>query len=343
MDLSTTYMGLKLKSPLIAGASPLSRDLENIEALARAGAGAVVMHSVFQEQLADEEAAMEYMLGKGTGTAEGEGYFANVFPFKVGPELYLDNIAAAKRAVDIPIVASLNGFSLSGWVDFARKIQEAGADALELNPYQVPTAMDVSGGQIEEGLFAVVTAVKSAVDIPVVVKLSPFWSNMAYVARRLDVIGVDGLHLFNRFYQPDLDVENLEVVPSLTLSSSYELRLPLRWVALLHGRVKAALIGGTGVHTGLDAAKMILAGADAVCLVSELLKNGVERIGQIREELANILAEKEYNSVAEARGVLSQKNCPDPAAFERANYMKIVQAELPANVGVTSPGPPMMS
>ena len=327
MDLTTTYMGLRLGCPLLAGASPLSEQGENIKALADAGAGAIVMHSVFEEQLEAEARALDYYLEQGTERfAESLTYFPPMADYKVGPEVYLDNIAAAKKAVGVPVVASLNGLSVGGWIDYAKKIQDAGADALELNIYLIPTNPGVDAQRIEQVYLDIVKAVKSAVSIPVAVKLSPFFSAMANMARKLDEAGADALVLFNRFYQPDIDLENLEVGPALELSTSADSRLPLRWIAILFGRTRASLASSGGVHTGADAAKMVLAGADAVQMVSALLKNGPAHLSEVRDEMARILASKGYESVDQARGVLSQQSCPEPAAFERANYMKTLKS-----------------
>jgi len=323
MDMTTSYMGLTLSSPLIAGASPLSETIENIRALARAGAGAIVMHSVFEEQIELEARALDYYLEQGTNRfAESLDYFPPMESFPVGPAEYLEHLSAAVEAVDVPVIASLNGVSAGGWIDYAEKIQQAGARGLELNVYLIPTNPSAPGEQIEQAHVDVLKAVKSVVSIPVAVKLSPFFSAPAHVARRLDEAGADALVLFNRFYQPDFDLEKLEVTPALSLSSSAEARLPLRWIAILFGRVRASLAGTSGVHTGADAAKLILAGADAVQMVSALLENGIDHLAKVAEEMAGILQSKGYASVRDARGVLSQRSVAEPAVFERANYMK---------------------
>ena len=327
MDLTTKYMGLELRNPLLAGASPLSEEIANIEALAEAGAAAVVMHSIFEEQLEQEAAELDYYLEQGSESfAEALSHFPPMQEMKVGPEIYLDNIAAAKKAVDVPVIASLNGISAGGWVDYAARCEGAGADAVELNIYLIPTNPSVDAAKIEQVYLDVLAAVKSEVSIPVAVKLSPFFSAMANMARRLDEAGADALVLFNRFYQPDIDLDELEVAPALQLSTSAESRLPLRWIAILYGRLRASLAATSGVHTGADAAKMILAGASAVQIVSALLENGVKHLTKIRDEMAEILAAKGYESIDEARGVLSQQSCPEPAAFERANYMKTLKS-----------------
>ncbi len=328
MDLTTSYMGLELPCPLVAGACPLSERTETIRTLAQAGAGAIVMHSIFEEQLEGEAQALAYYLEEqGTDRfAESLDYFPPMQDYKVGPEAYLENIAAAKQAVDVPVIGSINGISAGGWIEYARKVQDAGADAIELNVYLIPTKDDVEGAAIERVYVNILQAVKKAVSIPVAVKLSPFFSAMANMARRLEEAGADALVLFNRFYQPDIDLAKLEVAPALELSTPADSRLPLRWIAILFGRLRCSLASTGGVHSGADAAKMILAGADAVQMVSALLKNGPEHLGKVRQELAGILQEKGYASVREARGVLSQKSCPEPAAFERANYMKTLKS-----------------
>ena len=323
MDLTTRYMGLTLRSPLIAGASPLSHDLGKVKALAQAGAGAIVFHSIFQEQITQEALALNYYLEQGTERfAESLTYFPPVDSFKVGPEIYLDNIAAAKKAVNVPIIGSLNCISSDGWTDYARQIQQAGADGLELNVYLIPTNPAVTADQIEQVYLDILAAVKAAVTIPVAVKLSPFFSSIANTLTRLDAAGADALVLFNRFYQPDINLADMSVGPRLVLSTSDELRLPMRWIAIMAGKVKASLVATSGVHTGADAAKMILSGADGVQMVSCLLQQGAAHLAKVRDEMVAILDEKGYASVAEARGVLSQRTCEEPAAFERANYMK---------------------
>jgi dihydroorotate dehydrogenase (fumarate) len=325
MDLSTNYMGLRLANPLVASASPLSKDIRNIEALAKAGAGAIVFHSVFQEQIDEDTRAVNYYLEQGTERFwESLTYFPPVNRL-IGPEQYLQNIQLAKKAVGIPIIGSINCFSVSGWMEYAREIQQAGADGIELNVYFLPTSATDACADVERVYVDVLSAVKSAVTIPVAVKLSPFFSSIPNVVARLCDAGANGLVLFNRFYQPDIDVENLEVHPRLVLSNSEEIRLPMRWIAILHGRAKCSLAGSTGVHTGMDAAKMILAGADAVMMTSALLQHGIGHLATVTNEMVKILEEKEYTSISEARGVMSQKTVADPSAFERANYMKTLQ------------------
>jgi dihydroorotate dehydrogenase (fumarate) len=327
MDLSTTYLGLKLVSPLVVSASPLSRKLDAIKRMADSGAGAVVLWSLFEEQIEHDAEELEYYLQYGADRfAESLTYFPRAQEYHLGPEQYLEHIARAKKAVGIPIIASLNGVSPRGWIRYATMAQEAGADAIELNVYFIPTQTKLPADDVEDVHLSVLRAVKSKVSIPVAMKLSPFFSSMANFAVRADEAGADGLVLFNRFYQPDIDLEALEVRPNLVLSTEAEMRLPMRWIAILYGRLKASLAATTGVHTGAGAAKMILAGADAVMMCSALLKHGVEHLKTVRKELVDVLESKEYESVSQARGVLSQKTCPEPAAFERANYMRALNS-----------------
>lgn len=323
MDLSTTYMGLKLKNPLVPSASPLSKTLDGIKKLEDAGAAAVVLYSLFEEQIAFEQEELNYFLDRGTGSfAEALSYFPEVGEYNLGPEEYLEHIRRAKEATSIPIIASLNGVSAGGWIDYAKKMQEAGADALELNIYFLATDPNQEGRKVENQYRIILNAVKSNVTIPVAVKLHPFFSSLARMAKELDDDGADGLVLFNRFYQPDLDLENLEVVPGVVLSTSSDLRLPLRWIAILYGKVKASLAGTTGVHTAMDALKMVAAGADVVQVCAALLKNGPAYLGTILKGMEKWLEEKEYDSLSTLKGSMSQKAVAEPAVFERANYMK---------------------
>lgn len=324
MDLSTTYLGLKLRTPLVpSAAAPLSEDIATIKRMEDAGAAAVVLHSLFEEQLRMERLELAQNLAAGTESfAESLTYFPEPGEFKVGPEVYLEHIRKAKETVKIPIIASLNGSSVGGWTDYARQIQQAGADALELNIYLIPTDPEVSSAAIEQTYIDILKAVKAVITIPVAVKLSPFFSNLANMARRLDDAGADGLVLFNRFYQPDIKLETLEVEPNILLSTPMAMRLPLRWIAILHGRVKASLAGTSGIHRASDVVKMLLVGANATQLCSVLLRHGVERLGAIENELREWMEQHEYDSVAQLQGSLSQKNCPDPSAFERAQYMR---------------------
>lgn len=327
MDLSTTYMGLKLKNPLVAAAGPLTAEIGKIRELEDAGASAVVLHSLFEEQIRHEAEELDRHLTRGTESfAESLTYFPEPEEYKLGPEEYLEHVAKAKAAVHIPVIGSLNGVSVGGWIDYARKIESAGADALELNVYFVAADPDESGVAVENRYLEVLKAVKSAVKIPVAIKIGPFFSSLAWMARRFDQAGADALVLFNRFYQPDIDLENLEVVPNVVLSSPYELRLPLRWVAILFGKVKASLAAARGISTGQDVLKMVMAGADVTQVLSVLLRRGIGTLRQIETEMREWMQEHEYTSLRQMKGSMSQKSCADPAAFERANYMKSLQS-----------------
>jgi dihydroorotate dehydrogenase (fumarate) len=308
-----------------SAAAPLTESVDNIKRMEDAGAAAVVLHSLFEEQLVLERRELNESLTQGTESfAEALTYFPEPVSFQVGPELYLRNIAQAKDAADIPIIASLNGSTLGGWVQYAKEIEQAGADALELNIYWIPTDPSLTSVRIEDTYVDILRAVKAQVSIPVAVKLSPFFTNFANLARRLDVTGADGLTLFNRFYQPDLDLETLEVSPNILLSTPMAMRLPLRWIAILHGRIKASLAATSGIHRATDAVKMLMAGADVTMLCSVLLRHGVKQIAVIERELSEWLDQHEYESVEQLRGSMSQINCPDPAAFERAQYMRAI-------------------
>jgi dihydroorotate dehydrogenase (fumarate) len=327
MDLSTTYMGLKLRNPLVPSASPLSANLGAIRQMEDAGAAAVVLHSLFEEQIRHEAEELDHHLTHGTESfAESLSYFPAMEEYRLGPDEYLEHIGKAKAAVDIPIIASLNGVTVGGWIDYAKKMEAAGADALELNVYFVAANPSLSGRVVESLYEDILKAVKKTVRIPVALKLSPFFSGMAAIASRLDSAGADGLVLFNRFYQPDIDLEKLEVIPDLALSCPHEMRLPLRWIAILYGHVKASLAATTGISTGNDVVKMVMAGADVTQLCSVLLRNGVEDLAIILDDLKVWMEEHEYESIEQMKGSMSQKSCPDPAAFERANYMKALSS-----------------
>ncbi|MEJ5252568.1 MAG: dihydroorotate dehydrogenase-like protein [Chthonomonadetes bacterium] len=327
MDLSTTYMGLKLRNPLVASSSPLSHKVDSIRQLEEAGIGAVVMYSLFEEQINLESQQLDYFLTHGTESyAEALSYFPDLGEYNVGPDEYLNLIRKAKQAVDVPIIGSLNGVSAGGWVKYARMIEEAGADALELNVYYLPTDPDLPGTEVERMTVDVVKAVRSEVSIPLAVKIGPFFSSIPNIAKRLAEAGANALVLFNRFYQPDIDLENLTVTPHLVLSDSDEMRLPLRWTAILYGRVPVDLAITTGVHTYQDVLKGLMAGARVTMMTSELLQNGIGRIGQILQEMQSWMEEYEYSSVQQMIGSVSQKNVAEPAAFERANYMKVLDS-----------------
>jgi len=334
MDLTTTYMGLALKNPIVASSSPLSHHLENIRRLEDAGAAAVVMHSLFEEQITLESHQLDHYLSYGTDSfSEALSYFPDMESYNVGPEKYLNLISQAKQAVKIPIIGSLNGVSSGGWIEYAKKIQQAGADALELNVYYIPTNITVTGAEVEQMYLDILTDVKTSVSIPVAMKLSPYLSSTANMAHRLAGAGANALVLFNRFYQPDLDIEDLEVVPRLALSKSRELHLPLRWVAILYGRVPADLAITSGVHNHVDVLKGLMAGAKATMMTSALLRKGPERISKILKRMNNWMEEHEYAAVTQMQGSMSQQSVAEPAAFERANYMKVLQSWQPDPTG----------
>lgn len=325
-DLTTTYLGLTLKNPVVASASPLSKKLEGIRRLEEAGASAVVMYSLFEEQITHESLALDHFLNRGTESfAEALSYFPDLENYNIGPEEYLNLIRRAKEAVSIPIIGSLNGVSAGGWVEYARKIEEAGADALELNMYYIPTDTDITAQELEQNYVDLVSEVCSRVSIPVAVKLSPFFTALPNLARRLAGAGAKGLVLFNRFIQPDLDIETLEVTPALQLSTPAELRLPLRWVAILYGRVPCDLALTSGVHDAQAVLKAMMAGAKVTMLASELIQNGLKRIGEILTDMNAWMETFEYESVSQMQGSMSQKAVAEPAAFERANYLKALQ------------------
>jgi dihydroorotate dehydrogenase (fumarate) len=323
MDLSTTYLGMKLKNPVVPSASPLSKELDTIKKMEDAGASAVVMYSLFEEQINQEAQELDHFLTMGTDSfSEALSYFPQVGDFNLGPEEYLEHIRSAKQAVEIPIIGSLNGVSTGGWMDYAKKIEEAGADALELNIYYIPTDPYLTGSDIENMYIDNLKTVKGSVKIPVSIKLSPFFSNISFMIRKLDEVGADGLVLFNRFYQPDLNLETNQVEPKVNLSTSDEKLLPLRWIAILYKKVKASLAATSGVHNAEDAIKMIMAGADVTMMCSALLKSGPEHIHTVIESMLNWMEKNEYESVTQMKGSMSQQSVAEPAAFERANYMK---------------------
>lgn len=323
MDLSTSYMGLNLKNPLVVSSAPLCEDVDNIRRMEEADAAAVVLHSLFEEQITLESHDLDRYLTQGTESfAEALTYFPELGEYKLGPDEYLEHIHRAKDAVDIPVLGSLNGVSTGGWIKYAKTIEEAGADGLELNIYYIPTNPDMTSKQIEEMYADLVRDVKTSVSIPMAIKLSPYFSSTPNLARNLDQAGASALVLFNRFYQPDLDIENLEVVPNLVLSTSEELRLRLRWVAILYGQIKADMAVTGGVHTAVDVLKTMLVGARAVMMTSALLKNGLQYLKKVRNDLVSWMERHEYESVRQIQGTMSQQSVAEPAAFERANYMK---------------------
>lgn len=327
MDLRTTYMGMELQHPIVASASPLSGSVANIKRLEDAGAAAVVMFSLFEEQLKHESDALEYLMTAGTESfAESLSYFPEVEDYIVGPDSYLDLLRRASEAVDIPIIGSLNGITSTGWIEYAQLMQEAGAKGIELNIYYIPADLTTSGREVEQRYVEIVRAVKAAVTVPVAVKLSPFFSAIGSMAKALDDAGADALVLFNRFYQPDFDLDKLEVAPDLHLSTPDEIRLPLLWIAVLYGRLRASLGATRGVHTPVEVVKYLMAGADAVMTTSALLKNGIDYLTTLRDGLRTWLEMHRYVSVAQMKGSMSQHNVADPTAFERANYIKMLES-----------------
>jgi dihydroorotate dehydrogenase (fumarate) len=323
MKLATTYLGFKLRTPLVPSASPLSENLDNIKRMEDAGASAVVFHSLFEEQLRPGKYRVRHGSGNGDEfSSDALADFSEQPEFRVDPEAYVDHIAKAKAAVRIPIIASLNGSTFGGWQRYAQQIEQAGADALELNIYTVPTDPDRTADEIETEYLTIVASIKGLLKIPVAMKLSPFFTNLSSFARRLDQNGVNALVLFNRFYQPDIELETLEVSPNLLLSTPMAMRLPMRWIALLYGRIGANLAATSGIHHGVDALKMLMAGADVTMLCSVLLRRGIDHIRVIEREMQEWMEEHEYESVEQIKGIMSQKNCADPTVFERAQYAR---------------------
>ncbi len=332
-DLTTTYLGLQLKNPLVASASPLSKRLHLVRRLEDAGAAALVMYSLFEEQINHESYELDHYLNRGTNTfAESLSYFPDLDYYNLGPDPYLEHLQQVKQAVNIPVIGSLNGISSGGWINYARKIEQAGADALELNIYYVPTDTDLTSAELEEEYVKLVKDVRATIKIPIALKLSPYFTALPNLAKRFVEAGANGLVLFNRFYQPDFDLDTLEVVPNLQLSTSYEMRLPLRWIAILYGRIQADFALTSGIHTAHDVLKAMMAGANVAMTTSALLENGIDRITQILQNLQRWMEEREYESITQMRGSMSQRAVGEPAAFERANYMKALasfDARLP--------------
>jgi dihydroorotate dehydrogenase (fumarate) len=302
VDLGTTYLGIGLRTPLVPSASPLSEDLDKIKQMEQAGASAVVLHSLFEEQTELDAVTKP--------------------EFRVGPKAYLEHIRRAKSGVKIPIIASLNCRTLGGWISYTRQITEAGADALELNIYKIPTQPNVTASTVEETYVDVVRTVRAATKIPLAVKLSPYFSNFANMAHRFDALGVNGLVLFNRFYQPDIDLEKMEVTPNLTLSVPADMRLALHWIGILYGKVSATLAATSGIYQAQDVIKLIMAGADVTMLCSALMRYGINHIQRIEMDLVAWLEQHGHNSLRQLQGKMSQQNCPDPSAFERAQYVR---------------------
>ncbi|HTY80922.1 MAG TPA: dihydroorotate dehydrogenase-like protein [Candidatus Bathyarchaeia archaeon] len=342
IDLTTRYLGLTLSGPLVASASPLCEEIGNIRRMEDAGAAAVVLPSLFEEQITLESNHLDHHLSHGTESyAESLTYFPDMAGYNLGPEAYLQHLQRAKAAVAIPVIGSLNGVSTGGWIEYARRIEEAGADALELNIYYVPTDPDMSAADVENMYVQLVRDVKASVRIPVAVKLGHAFSALANLARRLDAAGAGALVLFNRFYLPDFDLEGLEVVPRLTLSNSHELLVRLHWLAILYGHVGADLAVTGGVHTGEDALKAMMAGARVAMMTSALLKHGIEHLRTVRSQIIGWMEAHEYTSIQEMQGSMSYRSVREPAAFERANYMKVLSsyALAPRGLAGTEEGP----
>jgi dihydroorotate dehydrogenase (fumarate) len=327
MELKTQYLGLELPHPIIAGASPLPDDLDKVRALEDGGIAAITMYSLFEEQITQNMVGTEAHIGSYENSfSEAASYFPDVNLLERGVDAYLEQLQKVKAAVDVPVIGSLNGTREGEWVNYANLIESAGADALELNLYFLPTDMDESAAQLEDRCIRIVESVKKRITVPLAVKLSPYFTALPHFAKRLAASGADSLVCFNRFYQPDIDVDELDIRPMLELSYSHELRLRLRWLAFLSGRIDAKLAVSGGVHTGIDVAKSLMAGADAVQVVSSLLLNGAGQVQSMLDELEKWMLEKEYTSVDELRGCMNYLRCPDPEALERANYMRVLKS-----------------
>ncbi len=327
IDLSTTYLGLKLKNPLVASASPMCEDVGNIRRLEDSGASAVVLHSLFEEQIELESDELDRFITEGSEiSAESVTHFPELTQRVMGPEAYLAHIVKCKQAVKIPVIASLNGTTKGGWLGYAKQMEQAGADALELNIYHIPVDPNMTSDLVEQQYIDLVKTVKGEVKIPVAIKLGPYFSSMANMAKRLDAAGADGMVLFNRFYQPDFDLESLEVVPNLILSNSHELLLRLHWIAVIYGSVKADLALTGGVHNATDVVKAMMAGARVAMMTSALLKRGISYLDTLATELLVWMGEHEYDSIKQMQGSMSRNAVPQPGAFERANYMKVLSS-----------------
>jgi dihydroorotate dehydrogenase (fumarate) len=327
MNLSTTYMGLNLTSPLVPSSSPLCSELDNLKRMDDAGAGAIVLHSLFEEQIRHDTGELDFYLQQGTERfAESLSYFPHMDDYVLGPEEYLEYISKAKQAVGIPIIASLNGISAGGWISYARRMEEAGADALELNIYYLPADGKLAAQQVEAAYLLILQAVKMSVSIPVAVKLSPYFSSVANMMILLAGAGADGLVLFNRFLQPELNIETLEVDLTHNLSSSADSHVSTRWIAIIYGRIQASLAASYGIHSGADAVRAIMAGADVTMIASALLKNGIGHLVTMRKDIEEYMKRKDYASIEQMKGILSQQKVADPNAFERANYVKMLQS-----------------
>lgn len=327
MNLTTNYLGLELKNPVIPSAGPLSHEISNIKAMEDAGAAAVVLFSLFEEEIEHESLELYHYTDQHKESfAEALDYFPEPYDFKVGPDKYLEHIRKAKEAVDIPIIASLNGKSVGGWIDYAKKIEQAGADALELNIYFLAADPKLSGAEIEREYLNIVKGVKMNVNIPIAVKMHPFFSSVSWMAEQLTNVGADGLVLFNRFYQPDINLETLEVEPNVLLSTPIDLRLPLRWIAMLYGKVNADLAAASGIYSETDVIKMIMAGAKVTQMLASLLKFGIGHIKEVLNQMVYWMEVNEYESLEQMRGSMSYKNVANPSQFERANYMKVLHS-----------------
>ena len=327
VDLNVSYLGLQLKNPLVASASPLSKKIDTVKQLEDAGISAVVMYSLFEEQIVHESNELDFFLNRGTESyAEALTYFPDLSHYNVGSEGYLNTVRKLKESVDIPVIGSLNGYSTGGWLDYAKKIEQAGADALELNIYYLPAELETTSEELEEAYIDLVSDVRKQVSIPLALKLSPYFTALPELASKLVAKGANGLVLFNRFMQPDLDIDQMVVNPKVTLSTSQDLRLPLRWIALLYGRIQADLALTSGVHEVADVVKAIMAGANVAMMASELLEKGPGRAAELLKGLQEWLEAKEYDSVQQMCGSMSQKAVADPTSFERANYMKALSS-----------------
>lgn len=326
MNLTTRYLGLELKTPLMPGASPLASRLDNIRRLEDAGASAIVLHSLFAEQIEGNAVAVSRHIERWQDNfAEATSFFPQNEDYLLGPDEYLGRISAIKSATNLPVIASLNGTHLGSWTDYARLMEKAGADALELNTYFLATRRDESGAEIEQRVVDIARAVRASVRVPVAVKLSPFYTSVVHLAGQLEDAGIEGLVLFNRIFQPEIDIETFDVVPKLGLSSPEDLRVRLRALALLRDQVKLSMACSGGVHSAAEVVKALLAGADAVQIVAALLRDGPDTLGNIVSELKLWMEKFEYNTIAEMRGALSLRNCPDPEAYERGNYLRSLQ------------------
>lgn len=327
VDLTTTYLGLKLKNPLVASSSPLSQKIDTLQQLEEAGISAVVLYSLFEEQITQESLKLHQDLMRGTESyAEALTYLPDYGQYSIGPDKYLDHIRKVKNAINIPVIGSLNGVTTGGWIEYAQKIEQAGADALELNLYYLATDPDMTSSTLEDNYINLVKDIRQQINIPIAIKLSPFFTALPNFARRLEKAGANGLVLFNRFYQPDFDLENLEVVPNLVLSNSHEVRLPLRWIAILYGKIKVDFALTSGVHTAEDMLKAVMAGASVTTIASTLLQNGITSAKDILDNSLTWMKEHEYESINQMRGSMSQQAVGDPATFERANYMRVLSS-----------------